>query len=387
MCKSQQKWSVVSGRWPVTGKVERGEGREERAALTLTLSRRERGPNADPLTLATSHSPLATSGFTLVELLVVITIIGILIALLLPAVQAAREAARRAQCTNNLKQIGLAMHNYAATANELFPPGGDRWKAGAPLLRAGLFFHLLSYMEMQPLYSEITTKLNTLPSTDPLNPLYFSNPTTDPRNLRMTVIGGYTCPSWSFPLTYDKSPTSGYDGGITTYQGVGGMTYDDPTTMPGAAPSIYGTIPNNGMFLIGGARRMSEVKDGLSNTFAVGEFVDSLGVTGESAPGNVRPWILGALVPAGFPTTPTTTSSHLACYSAKVLYLPINSKIGRSGGTPFNYLAHSSFHPGGASFLMGDGSVAFISDTISFNLYLALGTVSPEYDRATSMLP
>ena len=218
--------------------------------------------------------PLNRTGFTLVELLVVITIIGILVALLLPAVQVAREAARRMQCCNNLKQMGLAMHNYASARNGYFPPGSP----GA--LKHGLFTHMLPFLEMQMLYDQLDLTGKT---------------PTDKEPHAFDVVNGYVCPSWPHPVVYTLDASGAWPGAITTYQGVAGAY---PNAQPYTASSGAGNIPKNGMFGWQLVRSVAEVKDGLSNTLAIGEFVEideksSSVAVWSQVPGAVRPWILG----------------------------------------------------------------------------------------------
>ena len=145
-----------------------------------------------------SRRPLR--GFTLVELLVVIAIIGILIALLLPAVQAAREAARRAQCSNNLKQMGLAIHNFMGEHDQHLPVG-----VRAPN-RVGLFTFMLPYMEEQALYDTIDLAKEPW---DAVN-----------RNAYYTVVNVYICPSYRGPGFYPGTDSSYMTGAMTTYQGI-----------------------------------------------------------------------------------------------------------------------------------------------------------------------
>lgn len=291
-------------------------------------------------------------GFTLVELLVVIAIIGILIAMLLPAVQAAREAARRLQCTSNLKQIGLAIHNYACTNKEFFPPGQPgEW-------RHGLFTLILPYMEQQGIYDQC----DVMCEKNSVEPSYHDLYDTP---IGMQVISSYICPSWPYDSAYDNGYTRG---ALTTYQGVAGA-YE--AELPFTPSPRNGDVPQNGMFGWQIVRKIPEVANGLSNTFAMGEFtLVTSGTPGTDGPawwfeppGNVRGWIHG-----GGPNT--------ALYSSKVLKYALNTKVTRSSLVLYNHLPLGSFHPGGGNFLIGDGSATFINDDILLEVYKQLGTVS-----------
>jgi len=281
-------------------------------------------------------------GFTLVELLVVIAIIGILVTLLLPAVNSAREAARRIQCTNNLKQMGLAMHNYASAHTGFFPPGSTGNG------KHGLFSHMLPYMEGQNVYAMMNLDGQT--HVDPA---------------RSQWISVYVCPSYPFPTFLDESQVAFFQwGALTTYQGVGGK---NGRRIEGFAETQHGKMPYNGMFGWLIQRRIRQIGDGLSKTFTMGEFVhrDLKGGYWSQHPGNVRPWILGA-----------NDDGTIGVYAFKVLEIALNTELDRGAdGVPFNWLPMGSFHPSGGMFLVADGSVNFVPDSVDYKTYTGMATV------------
>ena len=290
-------------------------------------------------------SRIKRHGFTLVELLVVIAIIGILIAMLLPAVQAAREAARRMQCCNNLKQLGLGMHNYASANKDYFPTGNTgqmyRWKPG-------LFVLLLPYIEQQDLYNRID--------------ITGWNDTINDNENKYIPIKCYTCPTWPYPIVYRDMSPDWLNGAIVTYRGTSGAY---PYVQP-YETNTNGNIPQNGIFGMNWARRVAEVTDGLSNTIAMGEFnhFDATGGSYCDPPGNLRPWILGS-------------SYTMGMYGSLVVESPINGYgTHSSADIPGHHLPFGSFHPGGMNALIADGSTTFIAEEIDMELYRQLATVN-----------
>jgi len=297
------------------------------------------------------------AAFTLVELLVVIAIIGVLIGLLLPAVQAARESARRASCTNNLKQIGLAMHTYASAQKERIPPGAPQ-RRNASNAYHGLFSHLLPFVEQQTLY----------------NSLSIYQPTATDTTARYAVISAYVCPSWADPQVFRDQAQTYMNGAITTYQGSNGA-HVSPN--PKLVTSNQGDLPNNGLVISGdgldakeafanSSMRFREVVDGLSSTMFVSEFVHRDMVNGvpSAAPGNVRPWLL-------------SNNGQRGLYTAKMVDLSPNQVVMRDvGGVQFNELPFSSFHKGLVLAAFGDASVRAIDDSIAIAVYKALATAS-----------
>jgi prepilin-type N-terminal cleavage/methylation domain-containing protein len=305
--------------------------------------------------------------FTLVELLVVITIIGILIALLLPAVQAAREAARRAQCANNVKQIGLAMHNYLA-AHDVFPfgegdmPGLDpesgSWNGQTGYPWATL---ILPHMEQQGLHDQL----------DPSKPGYAYSPASpgDQHYAALcTVVYTYLCPSSG------HTPRYCYDSTSAVYNKYGMLEF------VGIAGSDRAGFPSKtGTFYRKSATRPADVCDGLSNTMIVGEYSGLAPGQNYSSTGGVSDndtvWCLG-LYAGGTPNC----GSEGGTWSVRTVAHPPNTAwyTRRSSETwmsPPNppktvtRAALKSSHPGGIHVLLGDASVQFLSNSIDLTIY------------------
>ncbi len=203
-----------------------------------------------------ARSRLGRRGFTLVELLVVIAIIGVLVGLLLPAVQAAREAARRMSCSNNMKQLGLALHNYHDTHGK-FPPGVIWGPGKAPYTQP--YHHtwnvmILPFMEQQPLYDSVNLDL----------PIWG-------QPIVSTPLAALRCPSdggrWEISETSDIA--------VTNYPGTEGYHWHPTGSANGGAPwNSYAdpftkTCDIQGIFAQTKTRRMSDVTDGLSNTLVI----------------------------------------------------------------------------------------------------------------------
>jgi prepilin-type N-terminal cleavage/methylation domain-containing protein len=300
-------------------------------------------------------------GFTLVELLVVIAIIGVMVGLLLPAVQAAREAARRMRCSNNLKQIGLALHTYESTFRT-FPPGfmsrvTGPWPGGGndPVPEVGpgwsLFARILPQMEQANLFDRI----------------HFDFPIADPRNqvARSTAVNEFQCPSdtWSAPVTVFPASLGITDLAPLSYAAcVGG---GDPANHPGYS-AMYEQLPFNGMFHRNKMIRHADITDGTSNTIGLGERASMFTPNG---------W--AGVIPNG----QTTFSQQIAQQRGLAFGATVRPAITmvsvhvRSGGPNAPTGSPGGFwspHPGGCLFLLMDGSIHTISTHVDMPIYRAM---------------
>jgi prepilin-type N-terminal cleavage/methylation domain-containing protein/prepilin-type processing-associated H-X9-DG protein len=300
-------------------------------------------------------------GFTLVELLVVIAIIGILVALLLPAVQAAREAARRMQCSNNMKQIGLALHNYHDTF-KTFPQGNIVRISGTgvpPLRGDGWTWHarILPFVEQKGLYDQVSMIIGTdIDNENSARQLLAG------RDTRLTY---FQCPSHPNPGSLNPSK-NGYQ--LSTYNAVcGSVCFNDDQVDDVTDVGYRG----NGMFFMNSSVRIADVTDGTTNTFLVAEVQDEL----KGAPNSNR--MRGSDRRYNFSgnsdgNPPTDISEYLVGMESND---PINANTRDASGF-FNNTGEyaGSYHPGGAQFCMGDGSVRFVGETINMTIYQGLST-------------
>lgn len=295
------------------------------------------------------------AAFTLVELLVVIAIIGILVGLLLPAVQAAREAARRIQCTNNLHQIGIALNSYH-DSHRRFPSG---YVIPTRLMWNG---SLLPQIEQTNLF-------NTIQFGQP-----WEVPNTPNGRVCETYISTYRCPSSDAP---ERAPniTPLANRVPNSYLGVASGT---ATSESGFVPQNIGQPNQDGLMFLASTNRMANVTDGTSNSFAVGEALFRPQISGPDLFNSVFQivdhWYIGSDNQVPFSLNPP-------------LYQEFSESLG-STGVPMNAindptllidqreLCFSSLHTGGCLFVFVDGHVQFVSQTIDRQIYSGLGTIA-----------
>ncbi len=292
---------------------------------------------------ARSVAPLhRRNAFTLVELLVVIAIIGILVALLLPAIQAAREAARRTQCTNHLKQLALALHNYHDVHNRFPPSGIDGPTAN------GIWIRLAAFYEQQVLYDNYdfhgTWRNNmALAVESPPSVLLCPSGPDTVSKLASEESGGQLCQTTHY---YGNAGPIGYNAWQSE-------NYPRDTSREN---SQFGEIATAGLFMLRSEIGFRDISDGTSNTVALGE------LSWEGYP-FYRAWHRGL----------HWWNSGLSLSTTKTHKYPIN--IGRTPpgfSFAYNQGGYGSMHPGGANFALADGSTRFLADTVELELYLAL---------------
>ncbi len=270
----------------------------------------------------TQRSRTVAPGFTLIELLAVIAIIGVLVALTMPAVQSAREAARRTQCQNNLKQVGLALHNYVATT-DAFPIGYLSWPGQGVAPGWAWSAAVLPQLEQASVYQSINIAI-------PVDA--HENDT-----VRLTALAVFVCPSdrrsgaFTETSTLPRGPT---EARTTSYAGCQG---------------IGGSLPGNGLFVANKSIRPRDVRDGLSQTLAVGErgsFLVQNAWAGAMSIGRGGDQVLAQ--------TPSASSG-----------------LGATDTQPTSF---ASPHPGVIEFAMADGSIRAVKKTVDPAVYRALAT-------------
>lgn len=321
--------------------------------------------------------------FTLIELLVVIAIIGVLVGLLLPAVQAAREAARRMSCSNNLKQLGLALHNYH-DVQKRFPINYLDWGQSPPT-RGSHLVRLFPFMEQQPAHDVFQTGFQTTGNPEDVV-------LADGQLLRQSIIPGFICPSDSH-----DGWINGKDRAVTNYAGsMGAQLMQSPngcnlSTIVGTNPldtngdgeSWFGTGDRergdwgdynriSGVFGRGGgppslytwAARLNDITDGTSNVIAMGEVRPFCGDHARNGWMHSNAIWFATTAPINFNTCPgerglsPNNDANPPCNQLQAW----NTSMG-----------FKSKHPGGAQFVFCDGSVHFLSDTVDYTTYQRFG--------------
>lgn len=309
------------------------------------------------------------SGFTLVELLVVIAIIGILIALLLPAVQQAREAARRMQCSNNLKQVGLAMHNYHDTYL-VFPPGKtgstfpDSYTSTNAAIRLGVTVFLYPFIEQGNVYDQFKPYFN--------GDVTSGTPSTWAGS--ETRIEMLNCPS---------DPGGSRTIGLTSSGEERVRAYHNYAACMGSTGTMIGSDVSatnlNGMFYSQSKTRMRDLTDGTTNTAMMGEIrlAEADGTLSGDSGDDYRGYAFNMAGPNVWlstrnPPNTATADQILRCRQD----IPDMPCLKVSASNDNMYLHSRSMHPGGAQIALADGSVRFVPETIDTTIFQNLGNRS-----------
>jgi prepilin-type N-terminal cleavage/methylation domain-containing protein/prepilin-type processing-associated H-X9-DG protein len=348
------------------------------------------------------------AGFTLIELLVVIAIIAVLIALLLPAVQAAREAARRAQCVNNLKQIGLALHNYHSV-NDSFPMGASEYSPVSTNATRNNNFQwdnwschalMLNFLEQSSLYNAANFLVGNNEG------VYYAMNST----VTLARVSGFLCPSDPYAGKGAINAGNSTNSNDNSYVGSQGTT-----TM---TPQQNAATGSTGLFFYYVSYGLRDITDGSSNTIAFSEaLVGNPSVASNRYRGTsimsvgadiaANAYDANTLQPGGLATTGPITTALVACQTAFQSGSNLNQwrgiywEVGANGMTWFNTIVPpnstqyswgdcrdqgggwpdqatfanaTSQHPGGVNCLFADGSVKFLKNTVSYSTWWALGT-------------
>ena len=312
-----------------------------------------------PIHHAAAHPRISSRGFTLIELLVVIAIIAVLIALLLPAVQQAREAARRSQCKNNLKQMALAMHNYSGI-HGMFPIGSNQYNHTGLVGDRGFMgwaIGILPLVEQKNLYNLYNHNADSLSSTN--------------EAVRTQSIPVYNCPSdpnIGKLLTPATGACCGRVFATSSYRGVSGRSdgfgyYDDARHFPlDAADKGMLTAIGDGV----SPTRFADIIDGTSNTLLVGEgHTQTFPTRGSFWSHTYTSYALGSIT-IGYPVPSFGITDYATCENTANTLGVSNDACKRFFG---------SMHTGGAQFAQADGSVSFISKSIDQVVLGGLATI------------